>query len=115
MVQWELLKTFYMQVTGPQSSHCCTCQLPQILWTSIHQSSPQDNPHSYHAKHLNGTMALPDCPPLRLSYAMTIHKSQGQTLDKAVINIGSKERAAGCTFVAISHLRHLSDGPMSFE
>jgi ATP-dependent exoDNAse (exonuclease V) alpha subunit len=49
---------------------------------------------------------------------MTIHKSQGQTLDKAIINIGSKERAAGCTFVAISRLRRLSDGlfiPMSFE
>lgn len=38
--------------------------------------------------------------PLRLSYAMTIHKSQGQTMTKAVIDIGNKEMAAGCTFVA---------------
>ena len=56
--------------------------------------------------------------PLRLCYAITIHKSQGQTLNKAVIDIGDKEIAAGSTFVAISRLRSLKDGlfqPMSFE
>ena len=40
--------------------------------------------------------------PLQLRYAMTIHKNQGQTLHKAVIDIGSAELAAGCTFVATS-------------
>ena len=56
--------------------------------------------------------------PLRLSYAMTIHKSQGQTMDKAVIDIGNKEMAAGCTFVALSRLKTLSGlliQPMTFE
>ena len=51
-------------------------------------------------------------------YAITIHKSQGQTLDKAVIDIGKVELAAGCTFVAISRLRSLNDGlfqPMSLQ
>jgi ATP-dependent exoDNAse (exonuclease V) alpha subunit len=47
--------------------------------------------------------------PLRLSYAITIHKSQGQTLTKAVIDIGDREMAAGCTFVAISRMKRLSD------
>ena len=42
--------------------------------------------------------------PLHLSYTITIHKSQGQTLSKAVIDIGDKEMAAGCTFVAVSSL-----------
>lgn len=46
--------------------------------------------------------------PLRLSYAMTIHKSQGQTMSKAVIDIGKREMAAGCTFVALSSLKTLS-------
>lgn len=56
--------------------------------------------------------------PLQLRYAITIHKCQGQTLPKAVIDIGKSELAAGCTFVAISRLPRLQCGiiqPMSFE
>ena len=56
--------------------------------------------------------------PLQLRYSMTIHKSQGQTLDKAVIDIGRREFSAGCTFVATLRLRKLRDGlfePMSFQ
>lgn len=47
--------------------------------------------------------------PLMLSYAITIHKSQGQTLSKAYIDIVKREKAAGATFVAESRLRRLSD------
>ena len=56
--------------------------------------------------------------PLQLCYAITIHKSQGQTLDKAVIDIGKAELAAGCTFVAMSRLKNLHHAlvqPMSFQ
>ena len=56
--------------------------------------------------------------PLQLCYAITKHKSQGQTLEKAVIDIGKAELAAGCTFVAVSRLRSLDRGliqPMSFQ
>jgi len=38
------------------------------------------------------------------------HKSQGQTLNKAVIDIGSAELAAGSIFVAVSRLQKLQDG-----
>ena len=40
---------------------------------------------------------------------MTIHKSQGQTLPKAVIDLGDKEYVAGCTFVALSRVRSIND------
>ena len=56
--------------------------------------------------------------PLRLRYAMTIHKSQGQTLTKAVVDLGSGERVAGCTFVATSRVRSIHDivfQPMTFD
>ena len=45
---------------------------------------------------------------------MTIHKS----LTKAVIDIGNKEMAAGCTFVALSRLKTLSGiliQPVTFQ
>lgn len=66
----------------------------------------------------NGQILSRQQVPLQLRYAITIHKSQGQTLDKAVIDIGKSESAAGCTFVAISRLRSLTHGliqPMPFE
>ena len=56
--------------------------------------------------------------PLRLSYAMTIHKSQGQTLSIVVIDLGKAERAAGCSFVALSRVRSLDNvvlQPLSFQ
>jgi ATP-dependent DNA helicase PIF1 len=56
--------------------------------------------------------------PLRLRYAMTIHKSQGQTLTKAVVDLGKGEKVAGCTFVATSQVRSIHDiafEPMTFD
>ena len=56
--------------------------------------------------------------PLRLRYAMTIHKSQGQTLPKVVVDLGKGEKVAGCTFVATSRVRSINDivfEPMTFD
>ncbi len=47
--------------------------------------------------------------PLTLAWAITIHKSQGLTLDKVVVDTGKIEFAAGITFVAFSRVRKLSD------
>lgn len=47
--------------------------------------------------------------PLKLAWAVTIHKSQGLTLDKIVVDIGKKEFCAGLTFVAISRVRRMTD------
>ena len=47
--------------------------------------------------------------PIRLSYALTIHKSQGQTIEKAVIDLGKKEMSLGLTFVALSRLKNYKD------
>ena len=42
--------------------------------------------------------------PLELGYAWTIHKSQGQTLDRACIDLGRGAFAHGQTYVALSRL-----------
>jgi ATP-dependent DNA helicase PIF1 len=45
----------------------------------------------------------------RLAYASTIHKSQGQTLEKVVIDLGNNERSLGLTFVALSRVKNYKD------
>ena len=42
-----------------------------------------------------------------LAWGITIHKSQGLTLKKAVVELGSKDFSAGLTFVAISQVKTL--------
>lgn len=45
--------------------------------------------------------------PLRLAWAVTIHKSQGKTYDSAVIDLGAGAFAPGQTYVALSRLTSL--------
>ena len=55
--------------------------------------------------------------PLRLCWAVTMHKQQGQTIEKAVIDLRPKEACTGLTFVCLSRAKRLPDlvvQPMSF-
>lgn len=45
--------------------------------------------------------------PLTLAWAITIHKSQGLTLEWAVVEVGAKDFSPGLSFVAISWLKSL--------
>ena len=47
--------------------------------------------------------------PLMLGYAMTIHKSQGKTLSKVIIDISRGAFAHGQTYVALSRTRRAND------
>jgi ATP-dependent DNA helicase PIF1 len=43
--------------------------------------------------------------PVKLAYALTIHKSQGQSFDKVIIDLGCGAFAHGQTYVALSRCR----------
>ena len=45
--------------------------------------------------------------PLTVSHALTIHKAQGITADKVVVNIGEREMTPGLSYVALSRVKTL--------
>ena len=47
--------------------------------------------------------------PLRLPWAVTVHKSQGLTLSRIRIGLGKSEFCSGLTFVALSRAKNLVD------
>ena len=42
-------------------------------------------------------------------WAITMHKSEGQTMDKAFVDLGKSESTAGLTFVCLSRAKRLVD------
>ena len=47
--------------------------------------------------------------PMKLAWGMTIHSSQGSTLDGAWINLEDREIQLGMTYVALSRLKSLKN------
>ena len=45
--------------------------------------------------------------PLTVAYAITVHKAQGQTLSRVVIDVSEKEFASGLNYVACSRVTSL--------
>lgn len=61
-------------------------------------------PHKYEVKDKDGNVFYYEQLPLLVCYAISIHKSQGLSLQKASINIGSKIFTQGQAYVALSRI-----------
>jgi hypothetical protein len=51
--------------------------------------------------------------PLQLAYAITVYKSQGLTISRAVLNLNQREHCLGLSYVAVSQVKTLDS--VSFE
>ena len=68
--------------------------------------------------HLNGSSHERQQLPLKLSWAVTIPKSQGLTIDKARVDLGKSEKFTGLNYVGLSRDRKLGNlivEPLTFE
>lgn len=66
--------------------------------------APMKSTFKYQGKHVSRTQL-----PLRLAWAVTVHKSQGLTIPKAMLSLGPKEFTTGLTFVALSRVKKIDD------
>lgn len=73
-----------------------------------HESTSRINPKTNKKERFYESIGYASQYPLRLGYAISVHKSQGQTFDGAIIDL-SKAFMPGLGYVALSRVRTLDD------
>ena len=123
----KVLDFVYMNSYGPQSQ-----TFPEAIVVQFSHLEPdmpaflEDYPGSVAIATITAEWTKPSgnvvftCTksPLNLSWAFTIHKSQGKKLERLVIDLGAGEKCSYLTLVAISRVRmfkHFILKPLTFE
>jgi hypothetical protein len=91
--------------TGPTWSPVSDAPGQQSRWVPIFAATARFN--------FKGADCARTMFPLRLCYAITVHKSQGMSLSRAVLNLSDSEFALGLSYVAVSRVKTL--GGLMFE
>ena len=98
-------------ITPPKLPSFVLVYFPQYTGPSFHPTEEKLVPIApilrnwYESKTEHHRIMIPLIP----SYAISIHKSQGQTLDKIIINLGHSEFASGLTYTALSRTTKLQN------
>ncbi|KXK36375.1 MAG: AAA family ATPase [Saprospiraceae bacterium] len=87
-----------------ENEHKTTIKLEHQEWEIIRYENDTNNPGQITSKVI-GTFKQ---YPVKLAWAITIHKSQGKTFDKVIINMGGGAFESGQTYVALSRCRTMS-------
>ncbi len=97
------LKVDTVKVLVEESNRQEELELNRAEWEILKYKQSKDDPNQIDAEVL-GTF---EQYPLKLAWAVTIHKSQGKTFEKVIIDMGKGAFVHGQTYVALSRCRTL--------
>jgi len=97
------VKPLKVEITNEEGESQFEVEVSKATWDQI--TYDYDRKERKIVKHVKGQFIQ---IPLKLAAAITIHKAQGLSLSRVIVDLGHKAFAAGQTYVAISRARTLA-------